>query len=264
MGGERRSAIMSNSFHVECILKRLPQIAQWIEVFDDESKFTSKSFGISYDKIGNDDFDDESLRLEQYLVERIEEIRILNQMMHSSVAISCIFNFLYLIAQLMRDDKSKNVVANLCRFFNKYVSKIRCKRVNDNGLEHDRVGGEKTGYDQVNTFVAALLKMSLGSEIPREVITVPAGEKVSSRDENCPQITLAYGKLEGCTSMNLLEGEEGDAHPVDLSGVSLEVNIYDLCDAIKRGLKAMFCDRTMVKTLLLQMENYSVLQKEEV
>lgn len=211
---------------------------------------SSSRFGMPVDSNGTkiEDWFDDPKNIETYCLERLSEIREINNFSQTPSAFSCIFGFMGFLSQFAgADDEESHRYRDLTV---KYMRTLRCK-VEDvqwhevkSPTPRKWVSGKGLGDKELfNTWSEILYSLGRCGLLHSLSLAGNRGFRQEQLD-----LRLTHGVVKDAVTVDLFQKDEkGSEKPVSVISTETEVkritiNANDLCDSVSNGIRQLFQD----------------------
>ena len=207
----------------------------------------TRKYASSKKKSTSSKFD--SVRLTDYCLRRLQEIRHINEMSRTPSAFSCLMSFIGFLSTLVYGKDGLKEVESYSRFMHDYVKELKCSLVVRKGVCATPRSSGHPANNSWGEVIYSLVRCGLVHNL-----------NVSGKKKSQEQVTIAltHSPLCGCgyglRKFGRYKKPRLVAHGNE--SVVLAINAFDLCDAIQCAIIRMFQKpkvRASVKDALAEM-----------
>ena len=179
----------------------------------------------------------DSVSVEDYCLQRLDEIRRINELSHTPSAFSCLMSFIGFLSSLAYDERIiKQEIDRCSKFMHDYVKELYCCR----GINKAKCTTTRnSGHNNNNTWGEVIYAMVRCGLVHNMNVS---GNKAPGQDQI--KVALTHDPLPHlCRKCRIYRFGSYD-HPKLVAkndeAVVLVINVFDLCDAVRKAVIRMF------------------------
>ena len=183
--------------------------------------------------------------VEDYCLQRLDEIRRINELSHTPAAFSCLMSFIGFLSSLACDERIIKQEINRCsKFVHDYVKELYCCR----GVTQAKcTTARNSGHANNNTWGEVIYSMVRCGLVHNMNVS---GNKAPGQDQI--RIALTHDPLPHLCRECRIYRFGSYAHPKLVAkndeAVVLVINVFDLCDAVRKAVIRMFQTKKVQNT----------------
>ena len=173
----------------------------------------------------------DAVSLAVYCIQRLAEIRRINEWSHTPSAFSCLMSFIGFLASLVYEQQ--NETDAYPKFFHDYIKEMYCAKIvrKETGFQV-----RESGHPKNNSWGEAIYSLVRCGLLHNMNVT---GKKT---EQNQIKVVLTHMPFQGKGCRVYKFGSYKNARLVaqDDQIVTLVINVFDLCDAVQKAIIRMF------------------------
>ncbi len=187
----------------------------------------------------------DSISAEDYCLQRLDEIRRINELSHTPSAFSCLMAFICFLSSLACDERIiKREIDRCSKFVHDYVKELYCCR----GINKAKCTTTRnSGHNNNNTWGEVIYAMVRCGLVHNMNVS---GNKTPGQDQI--KVALTHDPLPHLCRKCRIYRFGSYAHPKLVAkndeAVVLVINVFDLCDAVRKAVIRMFQKKKVQNT----------------
>ena len=200
----------------------------------------------------------DSVLVEDYCLQRLDEIRRINELSHTPAAFSCLMSFIGFLSSLACDERIIKPEIDRCsKFVHDYVKELYCcKGINQAKCTTAR----NSGHANNNTWGEVIYSMVRCGLVHNMNVS---GNKAPGQDQI--KIALTHDPVPHLSRRCRIYRFGSYAHPKLVAkndeAVVLVINVFDLCDAVRKAVIRMFQKKKVQNNAMRVLSQRPIIQQ---
>ena len=175
----------------------------------------------------------DSVSLTEYCLDRLSEIRRINELSHTPSAYSCLMSFIGFLAPLVYENDRHEVDA-YTKFIHEYMKELYCARI---AKKKEGVRVRASGHNKNNSWGEVIYSFVRCGLVHNMNVT---GKKNNNQEQIKVMLTHEAFRCKDCRVYKFGSYDKAQLVVGNDETIVLVINAFDLCDAVRKAIIRMF------------------------